>query len=110
MPLSLSRTYEVGAGIRHLPKMQKDSAPGRLVLDGERSPIDPFRLALYFDPNTVSSTGTLKTNDDENDTVVFRKRLEPGHAVEGHYWMAAPWSGGGIHDLLLHLESRLGQS
>ena len=75
VPLSLSRTYEVGAGIRPFTENAKDSAPGRLVLDGDQDPqIGPLGLALYFDPNTVSSTGTLKTNDDdENDKVIFRK-------------------------------------
>ena len=104
LPLALSRTYQVGAGIRHLPKMHTNSAPGRLALDGEQDPkIGPLGLALYFDPNTVSGTGTLRTKDDDNDIVLFRKRLEPGHAVTGHYWMAAAWSGSGIHDLLDHL-------
>ncbi len=104
-PLSLSRTYEVGAGIRHLPKMRANSAPGRLVLEGEQDPrIGPLGLALYFDPSTVSSVGTLNTKDASNDIAVFRTRLEPGHAVTGHYWMAAAWSGSGIHDLLGHLD------
>ncbi len=104
LPISLSRTYELGAGIRHLPKMRTDSAPGWLALEGEQDPrIGPLGLALYLDPSTVSSIGTLKTKDDDNDTVVFRARLEPGHAVTGHYWMAAAWSGSGIHDLLGHL-------
>ena len=104
LPISLSRTYEVGAGIRRLPKIHTNSAPGRLVIEGEQSPrIGPLGLALYFDPNTVSSTGTLKTKDGGNNIVVFRARLEPGHAVSGHYWMAADWSGSGISDLLGHL-------
>ncbi len=104
LPLSVSRTYEVGAGIRHLPKMRTDSSRGRLALEGEQDPqIGPLGLALYFDPTTASNAGLLKTKDDENDTVVFRTQLEPGHAFTGHYWMAAAWSGSGIHDLLGHL-------
>lgn len=105
LPLSLSRAYDVGAGIRHLPKMHTDSAPDRLALEGEQNPqIGPLGLALYFDPNTVSGTGTLRTKDADNDIVVFRKRLKPGDAVTGHYWLAAAWSGSGIHDLLGHLD------
>ncbi|MES2221065.1 MAG: DUF4861 family protein [Acidobacteriota bacterium] len=104
LPVSLTRSYEVGAGIRYLPKMHKDSAPGRLALEGEQDPrIGPLGLALYFDPDTVSSVGTLTTKDANNDVAIFRKRLEPGHAVTGRYWMAAAWSGSGIHDLLGHL-------
>lgn len=104
LPLSLTRTYEVGAGIRYLPKMHRNSAPGMLALEGEQdSRIGPLGLALYFDPGTVSSVGTLTTKDANNDVAIFRMRLEPGHAVTGHYWMAAAWSGSGIHDLLGHL-------
>jgi Domain of unknown function (DUF4861) len=104
LPISLSHTYEVGAGIRYLPKMHTNAAPGRLMLSGEQNPqIGPLGLALYFDPNTVSGTGALKTRDADNDIVVFRARLKPGHAVTGHYWMAADWSGSGISDLLGHL-------
>jgi hypothetical protein len=105
LPVSLTRTYEVGAGIRYLPKMHKESAPGRLVLEGEQDPrIGPLGLALYFDPSTVSSVGTLTTKDSNNDVAIFRMRLEPGRAVTGHYWMASAWSGSGIHDLLRHLD------
>ncbi len=104
LPLSLTRTYEVGAGIRYLPKMHKDSGPGKLALEGEQDTrIGPLGLALYFDPGTVSSVGTLTTKDANNDVAIFRMRLEPGHAVTGRYWMAAAWSGSGIHDLLGHL-------
>jgi hypothetical protein len=104
LPLSLTRTYEVGAGIRYLPKMRENSAPGSLALEGEQDPrIGPLGLALYFNPDTVSSVGTLTTKDANNDVTIFRTRLEPGHAVTGRYWMAAAWSGSGIHDLLAHL-------
>jgi hypothetical protein len=106
LPISLSHTYEVGAGIRSLPKMHTDAASGRLALEGEQnSQIGLLGLALYFDPNTVSSTGTLRTKDSENQTVVFRERLAPGHAVTGHYWVTADWSGSGIQDLLGHLRN-----
>jgi hypothetical protein len=105
LPISLSRDYEVGAGIRSLPKMQSDSADGRLALEGEQNPkIGPLGLAMYFDPATVSNTGTLQTKDGNNDVAIFRDRLAPGHAVTGHYWLAADWSGSGIQNLLGHLE------
>jgi hypothetical protein len=105
LPISLSRTYEVGAGIRRLPKMRTDLAPGRLAIEGEQNPkIGRIGLAMYFDPATVSSTGTLQTKDGNNDVAIFRDRLTPGHAVNGHYWLAADWSGSGIQNLLGHLE------
>ena len=31
------------------------------------------------------------------------RRLEPGRAVEGRYWVAGAWSGSGIPDLLGYL-------
>jgi hypothetical protein len=103
-PLQLSRAYEVGTGIRHLPKMRKSSAPGRLALEGEQEEaIGPLGLALYYDPKTTGEAGTLNTPEGLNDSVVFRERLAPGHAVSGRYWVAAAWSGSGIHDLLGHL-------
>lgn len=104
LPVSLSHTYDVGAGIRHLPNMQMDNATGRLALEGEQSPsIGPLGLALYFDPEEAVDAGTLKTHEADNSIAIFKTRLEPGHAVTGHYWMAADWSGSGIHDLLGHL-------
>src|SRR5690349_19052725 len=48
MPLHLSRAYEVGAGIRHLPDLKMDQASGRLAVFGTQTPkIGPIGLALY---------------------------------------------------------------
>jgi hypothetical protein len=103
-PLSLSRSYEVGTGIRHLPKMRKGTGDGRLALEGEQEPaIGPLGLALYYDPKTAGDVKTLTTPEGPNDSIVFRTRLEPGQAVSGRYWVAAAWSGSGIRDLLGHL-------
>lgn len=103
-PLELSRSYATGTGIRHLPKMRKGSAPGRLMLEGEQEQtIGPLALALYYDPETVGEVGTLGTPEGLNESIVFKTRLEPGRAVSGRYWVAAAWSGSGIHDLLGHL-------
>lgn len=103
-PLVLSRAYEVGTGIRDLPKMRKNSGEGRLALEGEQdSKTGPLGLALYYDPATAGAAGTLNTPEGLNESIVFRTRLEPGHAVSGRYWIAATWSGSGIHDLLGHL-------
>jgi hypothetical protein len=104
MPLRLSRTYEVGAGIRHLPQMKMDHATGRLALSGTQTPkTGPLGLALYFDPGAADATEALATKDDGNECIVFRQRLEPGRAGEGRYWLAGAWSGSGIHDLLGYL-------
>jgi len=100
MPLRLSRAYEAGAGIRHLPNLRTDNASGRLALVGVQTPkIGPLGLALYFDPETADRGEVLTTKDDANECIVFRRRLEPGRAIEGRYWLAGAWSGSGIKDL-----------
>jgi len=103
-PLALSRSYETGAGIRHLPKMRKGTVAGRLMVEGEQeAAIGPLALALYYDPDTAREAGTLSTPEGLNESIVFRTKLEPGRAVSGRYWVAAAWSGSGIPDLLGHL-------
>ncbi len=106
VPLIGSNDYEVGAGIRTLPGMRRDDAPGRLALMGEQDrATGPLGLALYFDQATASPAGLLQTPDSDNDTVVFHDRLGNGHAVEGTFWVAAAWSGTGIQNLLEYLRS-----
>ena len=97
LPLKLCRTYEVGAGIRHLPKMKLDAAPGRLALAGRQTAqIGPLGMALYYDTAAAEARDPVATKDDVNECVVFRERLDPGAAVSGRYRVAAAWSGTGI--------------
>ena len=104
LPVRLSGTYEVGAGIRRLPGIQLDNAAGRLSLSGIQSAkIGRIALALYFDPAQAETREPLVTKDDSNECIVFRQRLERGHAAEGRYWLAGAWSGSGIKDLLAHM-------
>jgi hypothetical protein len=104
-PRRLSGAYEVGAGIRHLPEMKLDHAPGRLALSGRQNPeTGPLALALYYDPADADAADPVETKDDRNECVIFRRRLEPGAAVSGHYWLAGAWSGSGIRDLLAYLK------
>jgi len=103
-PVQLSRDYEAGAGIRHLPKMESSNAPGRLALAGEQNATTGrLALGLYYDPSRASETAPVVTKDDRNAAIIFRTRLTPGRAIEGKYWLAAAWSGSGIPDLLGHL-------
>ena len=103
-PISVSRTYQVGAGIQQLPKMRNVMEKNLLAVEGEQTrAIGTIGLALYFDPATAAETGTLRTPDGENDTAIFHSRLEAGHAVSGRYWLAAAWQGSGIEDPLEHL-------
>jgi hypothetical protein len=104
LPVSLSRTYEVGAGIRHLPAMKLDHATGRLALEGlQTQQIGPLAMALYYDPAQAERRVPVATKDDRNECVVFSGRLAPGHAVSGRYHVAAAWARSGIRDLLPHL-------
>ena len=105
-PLNVTRTFEVGAGIRRLPQMKTDHAPGRLALSGAQTKqIGPIALALYYDPAEAAESEPLATKDDKNENVVFRQRLAPGKAATGRYWVAGACSGSGIGDLLAYLRS-----
>jgi hypothetical protein len=104
LPVQVSKPYQAGAGIRHLPQIKLDHAAGRLALSGIQSAkIGALSLALYFDPAEADAREALMTKDGGNECIVFRQRLEPGHAAEGRYWLAAAWSGAGIKDLLAHV-------
>ena len=103
-PVRLSRAYEVGAGMRHLPQLKTDHAKGRLALSGRQTAkIGPLAMALYYDDAEAAAAEPLVTKDDKNECIVFRARLEPGRAVSGRYEVAAAWSGSGSGDLLRHL-------
>jgi hypothetical protein len=104
VPLRLDREYEVGAGVRHLPAMSRDQAPGRLALAGtESAAIGPLALALFYDPVNADAATALATKEASNDIIVFHDRLMPGRVVEGRYSVAAAWSGSGVGDLLPHI-------
>ena len=104
VPLRVSRTYQVGTGVRHLPELALRNASGRIALSGQQTAaIGPLALALYYDPGTADATEPLRTKDDLNESVVFHEPLQPGRAVAGRYSVAAVWSGSGIRDLLSHL-------
>jgi hypothetical protein len=104
LPVRVGGTYEVGAGIRHLPRIQLNNAAGRLALSGiQTDKIGELSLALYFDPAEAETRESLVTKDDSNECIVFRQRLDRGHAAEGRYWLAGAWSGSGIKDLLAHM-------
>lgn len=104
LPVRLSRSYEVGVGVRHLPDMKLAPAPGRIALSGIQTPkIGALAMALYYDPAEAEARSPLATAESKNECVALRQKLEPGLAVSGRYWVAAAWSGSGIKDLLGHL-------
>jgi hypothetical protein len=103
-PIRLSRSYEVGTGIRWLPQMKTDHAVGRLALSGVQSKeIGSIALGLYYDSAAATKADILETHGEKNETVVFQRRLQAGSATSGTYWLAGAWSGTGIRDLLGYL-------
>lgn len=104
VPRRVSREYEAGAGIRHLPEMKTAAAPGRLALAGNQAKdIGPLGLALYYDTGAARAAAPLATREGTNECVIFNGRLAPGRTVSGRYQVAAAWSGSGIADLLGYL-------
>ena len=106
LPVKVSRTYDVGAGIRRLPALRLSDAPGRLTLEGEQSPqIGRLGLALYYDPADADQGRPVETGEGANECIVFHQKLAPGQAVSGRYWVAAAWAGSGFPDLLGRLDA-----
>jgi hypothetical protein len=100
-PLRLSRAYEVGAGVRQLPRMTTRHAPGRIALAGvQTEKIGPLGMALYYDTADAAPAAPVMSKEGPNDAIAFREKLDGGRAVAGRFWVAAAWSGSGIRDLL----------
>jgi hypothetical protein len=103
-PIKVSRAYEVGTGVRDLPKVTTRSAPGRIALTGQQTDkIGPLAMALFYDPAEASAADPVMTKEGKNEAIVFREKLEPGRAASGRFAVAAAWSGSGIRDLLGHV-------
>jgi hypothetical protein len=104
VPLALTGTFEVGAGIRHLPDMQLAHAAGRLGLSGTQdAKTGPIALALYYDAAEAAPAEAVVTKEGGNECIAFRQKLAPGQAVRGSYRVAGAWSGSGIANLTGYL-------
>lgn len=109
-PLHVSRSYEVGAGIRDLPLMRKADEPGLVALSGVQDPqVGSIALGLAYAQHQVHRAGELATSDDKNQIVLFDGGLHAGDAMSGEYAVAAAWQGSGWSDPLTHLRRRLPQ-
>jgi hypothetical protein len=103
-PLEIQATYEVGAGIRHLPAMQLGHAAGRLALSGtQEARVGPLALGLFYDPGDAAPAAPVTTKEGGNECIAFRQHLAPGQAVRGHYRVAGAWNASGIGNLLGYL-------
>jgi len=104
-PLELSRSYEVGTGIRDLPKMRLDHAAGRLALSGRR----PRRPARSHWLSTTIPKARRLPNPWSPKTAGTNASCSIGNwnrACRGRPLLdRAAWSGSGITDLLGALRS-----
>lgn len=102
-PLSTTRTYEVGAGIRDLPGGHVAKVANVLVTEGiQEASVGPVALGLSFGEG-ASKAGPLRTPGGDNEVVVFQRQLTPSGPVEGEYTVAAAWQGSGRNDPAAHL-------
>ncbi len=109
-PLHVSRSYEVGAGIRNLPRMRMADGQGLVVLEGAQTPkVGSIALGLAYAPGRAHRAGKLITPEDKNQIVLFNDILRSRNAVSGTYAVAAAWQGSGWSDPLTHVQRTLQQ-
>ncbi len=107
-PIHLTRSYEVGAGVRDLPQMHILEAPHAFVTSGtQEAKVGPIALGLSFPPAQARRAGRLITPDGPNEIVAFVHQLTPATPASGEYAFAAAWSGSGWKDPATHLLSIL---
>jgi hypothetical protein len=94
-PLRVSRSYEVGAGVRDLSAEGQREVRGALVTSGTQSVSDgAIALGLAYGKDAARA-GKLSTTEASNEVVIFAAKLEPHTSAEGEYTLAAAWSGSG---------------
>jgi hypothetical protein len=102
-PLHLSRTYEVGAGVRDLDPRGLRETHGVFATTGTQPDSDgPIALGLAYGRG-ARRDGQFHTPEAENEVVVFSGKLSQGHAAEGEYTVAAAWAGSGWSDPGAHV-------
>ena len=107
-PLHLSRSYDIGAGVRDLPQMKTVEADHVVVTTGiQEAKVGPIALGLSFPPAQARRAGRLMTPDGANEIIVFSQHLTAGSTVSGDYAFAAAWSGTGWQDPAAHLRNVL---
>jgi Domain of unknown function (DUF4861) len=102
--------YRAGAGIRDLPQEKSGRESGLVMLSGEQRPqTGRLALALYFNPETASSSPPVTTPEGKNEAAIFDKTLSCGRALQEDYAVAAAWERSGIPDLLHYLAGMKGR-
>jgi len=106
-PRSISRNYEVGAGIRELESGHVSGGPNVLITDGVQD-ASVGRIALGLGSGEGAKRGEpLRTPEGENEVVVFQRRLTASQPIEGEYTVAAAWQGSGWNDPAAHVNDML---
>lgn len=109
-PVSLSRTFEVGAGIRELPGAAKLDEGNIVITSGTQElKVGALALGLTFDSSTAHRDGTLTTGEGGNQVITFTKQLSAKTPVHGMYAFAAGWSGSGNGDVIAALKAAIQQ-
>lgn len=101
VPINLQpgHEYEVGVGVRQLPKGTTSLNPGQLIVTGKQNDRDGnIGLGLYYNPADFSNPIQAPTAEDNNHAVIRNKKLAPGQSVSGEYAVSGAWSGSAIAD------------
>jgi hypothetical protein len=106
-PLKLTRSYNVGAGIRDLPGDYVANDDLIVATDGiQEVRTGRIALGLSYGPD-ARRAGRLQTREGGNEIVLFRDHLTSGNSIEGEYTFAAAWQGSGWNDPSAHVREVL---
>jgi len=106
-PIKIARQYEVGAGIRDLDADANVEAD-HLVTTSGTQPDSNGRIALGIRWNDEAQrSGRLKTQEADNEAIVFRRELTADRPAEGVYTVAAGWQGSGWNEPAKHVKDVL---
>jgi hypothetical protein len=95
-PLHVTRTFEVGTGVRDLPAMHRDDMNGVIALDGvQQDSVGRIGIGVAYEPEAARRAGVMTAGAGGNEIVVFDDALRPGHGVAAAYEAAAAWEGSG---------------
>lgn len=110
-PVYVTRTYEVGMGVRDLPEMHRAEQNGVMALDGlQKGTEGRIGIGVGYDPGTSRRAGMMTTDEGGNEIVLFNTALQPGHGVTAAYDAAAAWVGSGWTSPAHHVAQVLEQS
>jgi len=109
-PTSISRTYEIGAGILILSNENNTDADEIITTTGiQEKSVGRIAVGMSYAHTGAKHAVTLETPGGKNEIVIFPKKLAKGGEVSGEYTFAASWAGSGWPDPAVHLRDILAQ-